>query len=42
MTGAQVRLRKCGLAAVAKGELILLLRPSELSAIAEAAPARSK
>ncbi|HKF79996.1 MAG TPA: phosphoglycerate mutase family protein [Thermoleophilaceae bacterium] len=42
MTGAQVRMQKCGLAAVAKGELILLLRPSELSAIAAAVPARSE
>jgi phosphohistidine phosphatase len=41
-TGAQVRLKKGGLAAVAKGELVLLLRPSELSAIAAATPARSK
>ena len=39
-TGAQVRLKKCGLAVVAKGELLMLLRPSELSAIAAAAPAR--
>jgi len=41
-TGAQVRMKKGGLAAVAKGELVLLLRPSELSAIAAAAPAASK
>jgi phosphohistidine phosphatase len=34
MTGAQSRLRKGGLAAIAKGELVTLLRPSELSAIA--------
>jgi phosphohistidine phosphatase len=34
LTGAQVRLRKGGLAAVHKGELITLLRPNELSAIA--------
>jgi len=42
MTGAQVRLKKCGVATVAKGELILLLRPSVLSALAAAAPARSQ
>jgi phosphohistidine phosphatase len=41
-TGAQVRMKKCGLAAVSKGELILLLRPTELSAIAAAAPAKSE
>ena len=41
-TGAQVRMKKCGLAAIAKGELVLLLRPAELSAIAAAAPARSE
>jgi phosphohistidine phosphatase len=40
MTGAQVRMKKCGLAAVAKGELVLLLRPKELAAIAQAAPVR--
>jgi phosphohistidine phosphatase len=34
MTGAQSRLRKGGLAGIAKGELVTLLRPSELSAIA--------
>ena len=34
LTGAQVRLQKGGLAAVAKGELIVLLRPPELEAIA--------
>ncbi len=33
MTGAQVRMKKGGLAAVDKGELILLLRPKELKAI---------
>lgn len=38
-TGAQVRLKKCGLAVVSKGELVMLLRPSELAAIA-AAPAK--
>jgi phosphohistidine phosphatase len=41
-TGAQVRLKKCGLAVISKGELVMLLRPSELSAIAAAAPARSE
>jgi hypothetical protein len=34
LTGTQTRMRKGGLAAVNKGELIALLRPSELSAIA--------
>ncbi len=34
LTGAQARMRKGGLAAVDKGELIVLLRPSELTAIA--------
>jgi phosphohistidine phosphatase len=34
MTGAQARMRKGGLAAIQKGELITLLRPAELSAIA--------
>jgi phosphohistidine phosphatase len=34
LTGAQARMRKGGLAAVSKGELIALLRPSELAAIA--------
>jgi len=37
LTGAQARLRKGGLAGVAKGELVVLMRPSELAAIAEAA-----
>lgn len=36
-TGAQVRLKKGGLAGIEKGELKLLLRPSELAAIAAAA-----
>ncbi len=40
LTGAQARMRKGGLAAIAKGELIVLLRPSELSAIAASAPER--
>jgi phosphohistidine phosphatase len=34
LTGAQVRMKKGGLAAIAKGELIVLLRPHELEAIA--------
>ncbi|MDQ6729314.1 MAG: histidine phosphatase family protein [Actinomycetota bacterium] len=38
LTGAQARLRKGGLAAVHKGELITLLRPSELAAIAPREP----
>jgi phosphohistidine phosphatase len=36
LTGAQSRLRKGGLAAVAKGELVVLMRPAELAAIATA------
>jgi phosphohistidine phosphatase len=36
LTGAQVRMRKGGLAAISKGELVALLRPAELSAIAYA------
>ena len=36
MTGAQVQMRKGGIAAIDKGELIALLRPSELAAIAGA------
>ncbi len=34
LTGAQVRMKKGGLAGIEKGELKLLLRPSELAAIA--------
>ncbi|MGO9754253.1 MAG: SixA phosphatase family protein [Solirubrobacteraceae bacterium] len=34
LTGAQVRMRKGGLAGVDKGELLVLLRPSEMSTIA--------
>jgi phosphohistidine phosphatase len=34
LTGAQVRLKKGGLAAVNKGELIVLLRPTELMLLA--------
>jgi phosphohistidine phosphatase len=37
LTGAQVRLKKGGLAAISKGELIVLLRPRELTLIAAAA-----
>jgi phosphohistidine phosphatase len=36
LTGVQARMRKGGLAGVAKGELVTLLRPTELSAIAMA------
>lgn len=35
LTGAQARMRKGGLACVNKGELIALLRPTELAAIAQ-------
>jgi phosphohistidine phosphatase len=41
LTGAQARLRKGGLAAVEKGELLVLLRPSELAAIGACAEVRS-
>ncbi len=34
LTGAQSRMRKGGLAGIAKGELVVLLRPTELAAIA--------
>lgn len=34
LTGAQARMKKGGVAGIAKGELMVLLRPSELSAIA--------
>jgi phosphohistidine phosphatase len=40
LTGAQARLRKGGVAAIAKGELITLMRPLELSAIAGDVAAR--
>ncbi len=33
-TGAQLRMKKGGLAGISKGELIVLLRPAELEAIA--------
>jgi phosphohistidine phosphatase len=36
LTGAQARLKKGGLAGVDEGELVVLLRPSELAAIAAA------
>ena len=35
LTGAQARMKKGGLAGVEKGELKVLLRPSELSALAD-------
>ena len=35
LTGAQVRMKKGGLAAISKGELVVLLRPSEIEAIAD-------
>lgn len=37
LTGAQARMAKGGLAGIEKGELIVLLRPAELEAIANAA-----
>jgi phosphohistidine phosphatase len=37
LTGAQVRMKKGGLAGVEKGELMVLLRPAELAAIAKGA-----
>ena len=39
LTGAQARMAKGGLAGVAKGELLVLMRPTELDAIAEQARA---
>jgi phosphohistidine phosphatase len=36
LTGTQARMRKGGLAGVAKGELVVLMRPTELAAIADA------
>jgi phosphohistidine phosphatase len=36
LTGVQARMRKGGLAGIWKGELVTLLRPSELAAIASA------
>jgi phosphohistidine phosphatase len=35
LTGAQSRMRKGGLAGIEKGELIVLMRPAELAAIAD-------
>jgi phosphohistidine phosphatase len=37
LTGAQARMKKGGLAGISKGELLVLLRPSETAAIAAAA-----
>ena len=34
LTGAQVRMKKGGLAGIEKGELMVLLRPAELTAVA--------
>jgi phosphohistidine phosphatase len=34
LTGAQARMKKGGLAGIAKGELVVLMRPTELGAIA--------
>lgn len=36
LTGVQARMKKGGLAAISKGELVMLARPSELAAIAAA------
>ena len=36
LTGTQARMKKGGLAAISKGELVTLLRPAELAAIARA------
>jgi phosphohistidine phosphatase len=36
LTGTQARMKKGGLAGISKGELVTLMRPSELSAIAKA------
>lgn len=41
LTGAQARMKKGGLAGIEKGELVVLLRPAELAAIAAAAPVAS-
>ena len=35
LTGAQVRMKKGGLAGISKGELSVLLRPAETAAIVE-------
>lgn len=37
LTGTQARMKKGGLAAIAKGELVVLMRPTELAGIAAAA-----
>jgi len=42
LTGAQARMSKGGLAGVAKGELVVLLRPAELAAIAAASAVVSR
>jgi phosphohistidine phosphatase len=39
LTGCQARMKKGGLAAISKGELVVLLRPTELAAIAAAGQA---
>ena len=36
LTGTQARMKKGGLAAISKGELVAFLRPADLAAIAEA------
>jgi phosphohistidine phosphatase len=41
LTGVQARLKKGGLAAISKGELVVLLRPLELGAIAATNPVAS-
>jgi len=41
LTGAQARMAKGGLAGIKKGELAVLLRPSELAAIADSRRVRS-
>jgi phosphohistidine phosphatase len=41
LTGAQSRMKKGGLAGISKGELVVLLRPAELAAIAAAGAAVS-
>lgn len=39
LTGTQSRMKKGGLAGISKGELLVLLRPADLAAIAAASPA---
>lgn len=39
LTGTQSRMKKGGLAGISKGELLVLLRPADLTAIAAATPA---